>query len=320
MTASGGDTFTATIPGAAAGHLIRYRVEATNAVTHQPLAPGRRHHRSTRASSSPDGITSAIPVLEWFIADADYNAITSNPTADIDRHGGARLQRHRLRQRAGQHPGPGLADRAEAELEVRDGRRTTTSTCPACWSSRSTSSPCRPTAATSRHGRPLLAWDSYQRAGVVNTQMFPVRTQRNGAVPGPLHLPRPVRRHLARPRGLRRRPVLQGRHGAFDATRPLDEYRFEKKNPADGDFAPLQAFLNGVDLTGTAAAQLPAGQRRHPADDQLRGRHGDRRSTSTRRRRTSTSARTPTPAAGRSSRGTSTTRSATAAATSTATS
>ena len=43
-------------------------------------------------------------------------------------------------------------------------------------------------------------------------------------------------------------------HGAFDATRPLVEYRFEKKNPEDDDFAPLRAFLNGVDLTGTRSA------------------------------------------------------------------
>ena len=32
----------------------------------------------------------------------------------------------------------------------------------------------------------------------------------------------------------------------------LVEYRFEKKNPEDEDFTTLAAFLNGVDLTGTA--------------------------------------------------------------------
>ena len=82
MTTSGGDAYTATIPGAAAGHLIRYRVEATNAAgttTRRAWTTARR----TRASSWPTASRSAIPVLEWFIADADYNLITAEPD---DRH------------------------------------------------------------------------------------------------------------------------------------------------------------------------------------------------------------------------------------------
>ncbi len=39
------------------------------------------------------------------------------------------------------------------------------------------------------HGRAILSWDAYQRAGVVNHQMFPIRTQRNGAFHGGVQPP-----------------------------------------------------------------------------------------------------------------------------------
>ena len=84
MTDSGGDTFTATIPGAAAGHLIRYRVEATNAVA-TSRSPRVDDTIVYRGVVVPHGITSPIPVLEWFIADADYNHDGEQPRADITR-------------------------------------------------------------------------------------------------------------------------------------------------------------------------------------------------------------------------------------------
>ena len=34
------------------------------------------------------------------------------------------------------------------------------------------------------HGRSILAWEAYQRAGVVNHQMFPIQARRNGAFQG----------------------------------------------------------------------------------------------------------------------------------------
>jgi len=84
MTSTGGDGYSASIPGVAAGHLIRYRVQAANAsgTGRYPRADDTIVYQGVVAA---DGITSAIPELQWFIADADYTAITSNPTADIER-------------------------------------------------------------------------------------------------------------------------------------------------------------------------------------------------------------------------------------------
>ena len=84
MTSAGGDLFTASIPGAAAGHLIRYRIQATNAnrTSRFPRIDDTAIYQGVVAAS---GITSAIPVFEWFIADADYNVIVANPTAEIDK-------------------------------------------------------------------------------------------------------------------------------------------------------------------------------------------------------------------------------------------
>ena len=60
MAPSGPDTYSATIPGAAAGHLIRYRVEATNA-TATTRSPRVDDTINFRGIVVPHGITSPIP-------------------------------------------------------------------------------------------------------------------------------------------------------------------------------------------------------------------------------------------------------------------
>ena len=122
-------------------------------------------------------------MLEWFIADADYNAITSNPTADIIRpavlaYNGTVYDNVTVNIR-GRAPRP----RPKPNWKFEMPKNHDTAPLPglvepvdefamqADWSDKS-------------HGRPLLAWDSYQPAGIVNTQIFPVRTQRNAAFQG----------------------------------------------------------------------------------------------------------------------------------------
>ena len=115
-----------------------------------------------------------------------------------------------------------------------------------------------------------------QTGGVVNTQVFPVRTQRNSAFQG-LYTYLDLFDGTWRDReGYCNDQFFKASHGAFDATRPIAEYRFEKKNPDDGDLRadPRVPERCGPDRDG--AAQLPAGQRGHPGDDQLRRGHRDR--------------------------------------------
>jgi CotH kinase protein/Lamin Tail Domain/Fibronectin type III domain len=256
MTPTTGTGFSATIPGAAAGHLIRYRVEATN--------PAGANRFPRDDDSSPyagvvvaSGVTSAIPVLEWFINDADYNQITASPTDDISApavlaYRGTVFDNVQVNIR-----GQGTQTSAKPNwkfempqdhdltLFAQDGTTPLTVdpvdefAMQADFSDKS-------------HGRPLLAWDSYATAGVVNAQVFPVRTQRNAAFQG-LYTYVDLFDGTWRDReGFSDDQVFKAGHGAFDATNPLVEGRFEKKAPDDNDFSSIGSFLNGVDLTGTA--------------------------------------------------------------------
>ena len=209
MTNSGG-TFSATIPGSAAGNLIRYRVEAANANT-TSRSPRVDDTINFRGVVVQDNVTSAIPILRWFIADADYNAITGDPTEDIIRPAvlayGSTVYDNVLVNIRGQ--GSESTPKPNWKFEMAQNYDFD---MPGLLVEPVNEFAMQADYSDVAHGRSMLGFDAFQRAGVVNTQVFPVRTQRNGAFQGDLQLPGPVRRHLARPRGLRRQPVLQGQH------------------------------------------------------------------------------------------------------------
>jgi hypothetical protein len=249
MTTTGGDTYTATIPGAAAGHLIRYRVEATNATTtsRSPRADDTINYRGVVV---PHGLTSPVPVLEWFISDADYNAMVNDPTADITRtaalaYNGVVIDNAEvnIKGHASQKDPkvswkfhlpqnhdldmPGVIAEPVDEFDMQ-----------ADWSDKS-------------HGRSILSWEAYQRAGIVNHQMFPIRTQRNGAFQGLYNFNEVFDGTWRDREGYDDKEVYAAETSAFTQSRPVN-VRFTKENPDDGNYAPLQSFLNGVALTGNA--------------------------------------------------------------------
>ncbi len=249
MTSTGGDGYTATIPGAGAGKLIRYRVEATNAVatTRSPRVDDTINFRGVAV---PHGITSPIPVLEWFLADADYNLMVNNPETDIVRNGaiafngtvidnvamnikGHASQRDPKVSWAFEFPQnhelemPGLLVAPIDEFDMQ-----------ADWSDRA-------------HGRAILSWDAYQRAGVVNHQMFPIRTQRNGVFQGAYSFQEDHDGTWREREGYDTHQYFEAETSAFQQSRPVS-VRFTKKDPDETDYAPLQAFLNGVALSGNA--------------------------------------------------------------------
>ncbi len=248
LVAAGGGTYTATVPGAGAGHLIRYRVEATNAAgtSRVPRADDTAVYNGIVV---PSGISSPIPMLEWFISDADYNAITSNPTADIERTGAIAYNGtvvdnvvfniRGANSQTAPKPNWKVALPHNYEVDLGLVEPVDEFAMQADWSDQS-------------HGRPLLSWDAYQRAGVVNTQVFPMRVQRNAQFQG-LYTYVDLFDGTWRDReGYSDQQFYKASTGAFDANRTLEEVRFEKKNPADGDFAPLRSLLAGIALSGTA--------------------------------------------------------------------
>ena len=83
------------------------------------------------------------------------------------------------------------------------------------------------------HGRAILSWDAYQRAGVVNTQMFPVRTQRNGAFQGLYNLQDLFDGTWREREGYDDDQFFKADTSAFDRHGRSPNVRFEKKNPDD---------------------------------------------------------------------------------------
>ncbi|MCU1361094.1 MAG: hypothetical protein JWN99_2383, partial [Ilumatobacteraceae bacterium] len=243
------NVYTATLPGAAAGHLIRYRIEATNAARTMRF-PRIDDSEIYKGVVVADGVTSSIPVLDWFIADADYNAIVAQPEAEIDRQAvlayngtvfdnvtvnirGAFTQtlpkQNWKFEMAKNHDLllPGLVEPVDEwamQADFVDGS----------------------------HGRSVLSWDMYTRAGVdVSMQMFPVRTQRNAKFQG-MYLYEDLFDGTWRDReGYSDDQFYKAEHGAFDQTRQLDGYRFDKKNPEDGDYSNIKELLDAIDVTGT---------------------------------------------------------------------
>jgi hypothetical protein len=248
MTATGPDTYTATIPGAAAGHLIRYRVRATNAVA-TTLTPRVDDTIVYRGLVVPHGISSPIPVFEWFIANSDYNTLVNNPTADLVRtaviaYDGQVIDNveAEIKGHASQTdpkvswkfhtPGgydlamPGLMVEPVDELDIQ-----------ADWSDRA-------------HGRSILSWDAFERAGYSHHQMFPIRTQRNGAFMGEYSLQETYDGTWREREGYDDQQFFEAETSAF-STRPAN-VQFSKKAPDTTDFAPIAAFISGVRLSGTA--------------------------------------------------------------------
>lgn len=248
MTDSGGDTFTATIPAAAAGALVRYRVEATNSVT-TSRSPRVDDTTDYHGLVVPHGVTSAIPVLEWFISNTDYNLMVNNPEEEITRYGAIAY-------------GGQVIDNVEMEIKghasQRDPKVSWKFHLPqgheldmgglladpvdefdlqADWSDKS-------------HGRGILSWDAYQRAGVALHQMFPVRAQRNGAFQGLYNFNEVFDGTWREREGYDDHQFFEAETSAF-STRPIN-VQFSKKSPDDNSFAPLSSFVNGVRLSGAA--------------------------------------------------------------------
>lgn len=248
MTGAGGDVVTATIPAAGAGTLVRYRVEATNAVTTS---------RSPRADDTtdyhglvvPNGVTSSIPVLEWFISNTDYNLMVNNPEEEITRYGAIAYGGQVIDNVAMEIKGHAsqrdpkvswkfhLPQGYELDLGGLLADPVNEFDLQADWSDKS-------------HGRSIISWEAYQRAGVANHQMFPVRAQRNGAFQGLYSFNEVFDGTWREREGYDDHQFFEAETSAF-STRPID-VQFSKKSPDDNSFAPLSSFVNGVRLSGTA--------------------------------------------------------------------
>lgn len=250
MTLTTGDTYTATIPGVAAGHLIRYRIAATNAArtSRVPRADDTVLYEGVAAAA---GLSSAIPVFEWFIADADYTAITANPTADIERsavlaYNGTVIDNVTVNIRGASSQ---TAPKPSWQFVMPSGHDLD---MPGILVEPVDEFAMQADFSDKSHGRSVLSWEAYRIADVANAQTFPVRTQKNGQFLGE-YLYLDLFDGTWREReGYDTFQFFKASRGAYDEARTLEDNRWEKKNPDDGDYAPLRAVLDGLLLSGTA--------------------------------------------------------------------
>ncbi|MBK8732821.1 MAG: lamin tail domain-containing protein [Actinomycetales bacterium] len=79
---AGDGVYAATIPGQAAGLLVRYRIDATLGATAFSLPAGDDASHYTGYTVANPAVTSALPVFEWFMADSVYNDLLANHRFD----------------------------------------------------------------------------------------------------------------------------------------------------------------------------------------------------------------------------------------------
>jgi PKD repeat protein len=251
MTAGGGDSWTATLPGVAAGHLLRYRVQATNAVgtSRRPRVDDTIVYQGVEAAS---GVTSAIPVLEWFIPDADYDDMVDHPQdktivkQSVLAYGGTVYDNGTvtIRGNAPSRDNP----KQSFTFDLPHGHDLAmpgvlidpvdTFAMESNWNDHS-------------HARQILSYNSYSRAKVLNEETFPIRTQRNAKFQG-LYLWVDKFDGTWRDReGYSDKGFYKAEDAAWDPNQS-PTFRFTKETPKDGDLSPVLSFVNGVNLTGTA--------------------------------------------------------------------
>ncbi|WP_158437797.1 PKD domain-containing protein [Naasia lichenicola] len=79
---AGDGVYGATIPGQAAGQLVRYRIDATRgaATFSAPAADDSARYRGVVVTNS--AVSTQLPVIEWFMDDAVYNDLLANHRED----------------------------------------------------------------------------------------------------------------------------------------------------------------------------------------------------------------------------------------------
>ncbi|MFZ2502104.1 MAG: lamin tail domain-containing protein [Nocardioides sp.] len=242
MTGDNG-TYTAQIPGVSAGALVRYRVAAQGGggTTSLPRTDDSMPYQGVVAAH---GVTSQIPIFEWFMDPADYAAVTARPTAQI-------------RRRAILAYDGVVWDNIMASIK---GQSTQTSPKPswklefphnhdftmpgliepvdefalqADWSDRA-------------RGKAYLSWEVARLAKLANMQMFPIRVQRNGAFQGLYKFQEQFDGTWRDREGRGDDEVYKASSGAFVTSRALFENRFEKKEGDPLDYRNLEELLDAV--------------------------------------------------------------------------
>ena len=242
-------TFSATIPGQSAGTLLEYRIETDGAFDHS--WPRHDDSRQTLGVFYPRNLGSNLPVFEWFIRDADYESMITDHLEDDKEFEsvlvvgdevmtGARV---RVRGSASRFrpkvnfkwelpqghdlEGVGLLIEAIDEFAMQGE-----------YSDRA-------------YGRSLLAWRSYEMAGIPTAQTFKIRVERNGEFQGLYNYLDTYDKTWRKRFDVEESgSFYKAQSSGFNMARPI-ERRWDLKEGTQG-YAPLEAMLEII-VNGTSA-------------------------------------------------------------------
>lgn len=242
---TGGAVRSATIPAQAAGHVVRYRVEATNAIGQSSVPridDTIAYNGVYVVDTSP---SSNLPILEWFIAPAEYTDLMDNQrftgqfktsvlVYDNVVYDNVQVRIRGSRSRNAPKPnykfempkGHDLDMGALLEEPVDE------FAIQGHWSDHS-------------YGRTVLAWDTYADAGFARVQHFPLRLERNNSFQGLygyMDIPDKTWRERE---GFEDGEFYKGQTSGFETNVNI-RTRFDKKSPDDNNYSTLSTLLDAV--------------------------------------------------------------------------
>ena len=177
-------TYSAVVPGAPAGNLVRYRIDATigTSPVSWPAAGDSRGFDGV-VVADPALSTAQLPVMEWFLGDADYAALLRTVCDEIEYVGvitwQGKVYDNSTFRRRGQSscndPEPKIDMVLPDGYSIDFGPYASANAAPFTgpldeWALQNEAYPI-----------PGLGWDNVRRAGDPPLGYMPVRTQRNGA-------------------------------------------------------------------------------------------------------------------------------------------
>ncbi len=231
--AATGDGFSATIPGQAAGELVRYRIEdpATGA-TSPDGNDGRRWHGVVVADPAA---STNMDLVEWFIPEADYDLMFDNPFDEIYVSGsvmvvnGVVYDNIDVKIRGGVHSRE-INDKLALSVDLPSGvTMNDPNLVPYPVDEFALSSEVGWT-----YGRQLAAWSLYESAGFPAVHDQHVRVQRNGEFYGIYRLTEKLDNRWRDGAGITG-DFYKGANGSFHNSTD----GFEKKQ-GDDDYTPIR--------------------------------------------------------------------------------
>lgn len=249
MTGNADEEYTATIPASAyaPGDMVRYYISATDTESHASRLPmflnptGSPEYQGTMVADP--SVETQLPVLYWWVQDVNAAGTDTGTRASLfylDKFYDNIFVRLRGNTSASW-------PKKNYKFEFNDGHDFTWDTNEPVVDEMNVQS----TYSDKSYMRQVLAWETYEQAGVPGVHAFHLRVQQNGVFHSVAEwVEHPDKNFLGRI-GLDDDGALYKMYNDFTSA-ALGEDWVEKKTRKEEDSSDLQAFIDGVKLSGAA--------------------------------------------------------------------